>query len=233
MLLKSLEHCNKCRDEFITDIDNLCNECPIHQQISDVRKNMIDKFAVLKEVESRETIVEYLKGNITEGRAKIVQQFNWESVNKDDPQIKYRPNRISIVLSSKDCTKYYSEQLNKYNLAPKRSTTYENPKSFSEFFIDESNENIQKIQKEFKGYSGKKMAILIYLLQDKLKKVTIIHNSKTQSRKQFVVSLTGRNDINMQPVNNVFKPNTDELKLLETDPDYIDINGKLNKLLSN
>jgi hypothetical protein len=104
--------------------------------------------------------------------------------------------------------------------------------TLNDFFKETSPQVIEQIQNTFKDYTGKKMAILIYLLQTTLKKIKIINRSKTQSKKQFVVNLTGDNDIQMQSINKVFQPGTDKLLgISETDVDYINTIEKLNKLL--
>jgi hypothetical protein len=106
--------------------------------------------------------------------------------------------------------------------------------SFEEFFnADVSSDEISKIKKNFSGTEGKSMAILIYLLQSKLRYINIVSNSKTKSRKHFVKSLNGKAE-KMQAINKYFESGSDELIIHKFTPDatYLDIEEKLNKLIS-
>ena len=111
-MFETLENCGKCCNEFITDIEMLCTECPIHKHVEDEIENMANKYNVLKSVETNEALREYINEKKVNYRAKIEEQINWEHLNKeDDPQIKYRPNRISVVVTFKEQIKYYNTQL--------------------------------------------------------------------------------------------------------------------------
>jgi hypothetical protein len=109
---ETLENCGKCRDEFITNIEDLCTECPIRKDVEKTKVNLNKKFTLFKSIESVETIKEYIKDKIKEGREKIEKQINWEHRNTDeDAQVRLRPNRISIVVDWVTVVKFYSEQL--------------------------------------------------------------------------------------------------------------------------
>lgn len=105
-------------------------------------------------------------------------------------------------------------------------------KKFEDFFDKDFNEEtIIEIQNKFKDYRGKKMAILIYLLQTKHKVITISNNSKTQSRKHFVSALTKENEITMQSINKVFVSGSEQLNINQKDADFSIIENELNNLL--
>jgi hypothetical protein len=123
MMFKTLSDCGKCESEFITDEKDLCTNCPIKPFVTTQKDDLIVKFNTLKEVEGAETLSSYLDGKITECRKKIEDQFNFESREKQNPQTKFRPNRISVVLSFKECIKFYSEQLELLNKEINQSST--------------------------------------------------------------------------------------------------------------
>jgi len=99
------------------------------------------------------------------------------------------------------------------------------------FSSDLTIETINEIKNRFREYRGKKMAILIYLLQTVHEKIIIVNHSKTQSRQHFVRAFTGDKNIKMQGINKVFDSATNNLNILKTDADYIKIDQELNNLL--
>lgn len=106
-------------------------------------------------------------------------------------------------------------------------------KEFKAFFKSDVNFNvIESIKTEFKDYEGKKMAILIYLLENEFKLISYSLDSKTDSRKHLVDSLNNSKP-NMQPINKCFVTHSYELDItkLEKDKDYINIKEKLLKTI--
>lgn len=104
---------------------------------------------------------------------------------------------------------------------------------FKDFFnTDVSVKVIEKIQDDFKEYYGKKMAILIYLLETEFKLISYSLDSKTDSRKHFVDSLN-KSKINMQPINKSFVTHTYKLDItkFEENEDFVRIKGKLQEAI--
>jgi hypothetical protein len=112
MMFETLENCGKCRDEFITDIEKLCAECPIQNHVKSEKENMIKKFNVLKSVETTEALKEYINEKKVKYRTEIEKMINYESLNNyEDPEVRLRPNRVSVVVTFKEQIKYYNEQI--------------------------------------------------------------------------------------------------------------------------
>lgn len=108
----------------------------------------------------------------------------------------------------------------------------------SDFLNDKTNYKLfQEIQDNFKDFEGKRLAILIYLLQEECKIISIISNSKTHSRKQFIQLFKDDSSFDkFQAVNKYIDPFTNELNLptlKESDADYINIKEKLKKIIEN
>lgn len=104
---------------------------------------------------------------------------------------------------------------------------------FKDFFnTDVSVKVIEKIQDDFKDYYGKKMAILIYLLETEFKLISYSLDSKTDSRKHFVDSLN-KSKINMQPINISFVTHTYKLDItkFEENEDFVRIKEKLQEAI--
>lgn len=97
----------KCKENFITEITDLCETCFIHDKIENVRKNMIRKFEVIENNNTIEFIIKHLEGKINTSNEKIENIINVENVESDI----YRENRNAIFLSWKDCLNYYSMKL--------------------------------------------------------------------------------------------------------------------------
>lgn len=94
-----------------------------------------------------------------------------------------------------------------------------------------------EIQSKFKHYEGKRLAILIYLLQNEKKIINIIPKSRTHSRKHFVCLF--KEEIHfkkMFAVDKYIDSYNNNLNLTttnENDADYIDVKEKLNKIIEN
>ncbi|ENI5461501.1 hypothetical protein K5L04_02265 [Flavobacterium psychrophilum] len=105
---------------------------------------------------------------------------------------------------------------------------------FKGFFNNNvSTEVIEKIQDEFKEYYGKKMAMLIYLLETEFKLITYSLDSKTDGRKHFVDSLN-KSKPNMQPINRCFFSYAYGLDIthFEKDKDFVRIKEKLQETIN-
>jgi hypothetical protein len=108
-------------------------------------------------------------------------------------------------------------------------------KEFKDFFSNDVDiEIIKTIQNEFKDFYGKKMACLIYLLESDFKMITYSLDSKNDSRKHFVESLTNKT-IAMQGINKFFETYTYKLNIVgfEKDKDYTNTKEKLSKAIKN
>ncbi len=105
------------------------------------------------------------------------------------------------------------------------------PALLHDFFIPgTSPEIIKLIQKEFKTYEGKKMAVLISVLERDLKLITYFPNSKTHGRKHFVLVFTNSENVKMQGINKYFDSKGD-LKVGSRDSDLLDIKEKLSIII--
>jgi hypothetical protein len=110
--------------------------------------------------------------------------------------------------------------------------------TIDDFLNDKTNIKLfQEIQNNFKHFEGKRLAILIYLLQEENKIILIISNSNTHSRKHFIKLFKEDTSFDkFQAVNKYIDPFTNKLNLptlKESDADYINIKEKLTKLLEN
>ena len=100
--------CDKCNVELITDVKNLCKVCDILNKIKEVRDIMILTFENLKEVNNNDFLIEFINQKLEKGNGILRDMISKDSEHKGDRFVK---NRISLILSWKDCVKYYSEQL--------------------------------------------------------------------------------------------------------------------------
>lgn len=106
-------------------------------------------------------------------------------------------------------------------------------KEFKDFFKTDINISvIEKIQDDFKEYYGKKMAMLIYLLETEFNLIRYSLDSKTDSRKHFVDSLN-KSNTNMQPINKCFVSHTYKLDItnFEKNKDFVRIKEKLQETI--
>lgn len=116
---------------------------------------------------------------------------------------------------------------------PKTKKPDEVKKEFKDFFNpDVKIETITIIQNEFKEYYGKKMAVLIYLLETEFKVILYSLDSKTDGRKHLVDSLNNSKP-NMQPINKCFVTHSYKLDInnFENDKDFKNIKEKLLKTI--
>jgi hypothetical protein len=100
-----------CNQHFITEITDLCDACSIHEKVKSVRGNMISKYEFLAKNNTRDFLNDYLKDKIKIANEKIEKMFNTENTNGN----LHRSGRVSILLSYKDCLKYYNEQFKLLN----------------------------------------------------------------------------------------------------------------------
>ena len=108
-------------------------------------------------------------------------------------------------------------------------------KSLKHFFTSVTDDKvIEKIQSEFRGFTGKRMAILIYLLEKEHKILCIDNNDrKRSSRKHFVNNLTNKNYKSIQDVNAFFESVSGNLKNInKDDSQYKTIKEELDKIVS-
>jgi|GEM_PF-6274820 hypothetical protein len=96
----------KCSLHFITEITDLCATCSIREKVKSVRDNMISKYEFLAKNNTKDFLNDYLKNNIITANNKIENIFNKENTVGN----LHRSGRVSILLSYKDCLKYYNEQ---------------------------------------------------------------------------------------------------------------------------
>lgn len=93
------------------------------------------------------------------------------------------------------------------------------PVLLQDFFVQGTSlDRIKLIQNEFKTYEGKKMAVLISVLEKDLNLITYFPNSKTHGRKHFVLLFTNSKNVKMQGINKYFDSNGD-LKIDSRDSD--------------
>lgn len=118
--------------------------------------------------------------------------------------------------------------------------THNNKKeiSLSDFLYNKSDfDKLIKIQDEFRTYDGKRMAILIHLLQNEYRILNIISKSKTHSRKHFICLFKEDNSFDkMFAINKYIDSFSNELNLttvFDFDADYVDIKAKLTKIIEN
>lgn len=140
---------------------------------------------------------------------------------------------IPTINQIEKAASYYQDWLEKSLNNILHSTQKKKKLNLIDFFNEEiSEKTINKIKSEFKDYDGKRMAILIYLLQSDYKIITVISNSKVQSRISFVRLLKENDNIsNISSINKVFDTNTDNLSLYDTDAEFIDFKEKLSQIL--
>jgi hypothetical protein len=101
-------HCTKCTNELITDNNPLCPECEINTMLVEHLQNAKTKYELLKTVNSKEKLIEYLNERINKGNNTIVQTINGDSQHSGD---NYRKNRNKVILSWKMCVEYYTKEL--------------------------------------------------------------------------------------------------------------------------
>lgn len=110
--------------------------------------------------------------------------------------------------------------------------------TWSDFLINKSDlDKLLTIQNNFKQYEGKRLAILIHLLQNEYRILNIISKSKTHSRKHFICLFKEDNSFDKTyAINKYIDPFSNKLNLTtayEFDADYVDVKEKLTKIIEN
>ncbi len=99
------------------------------------------------------------------------------------------------------------------------------------FFHDVKASVIVDIKNEFADFKGKKIAIIIYLLDKKFDKITYSPNSRTDSRKKFVALLTNNPKIRMSGINKYFDMKRDLTFDINMDSDFQNLEERLLKMI--
>ncbi|TAL62561.1 MAG: hypothetical protein EPN85_02390 [Bacteroidetes bacterium] len=97
----------KCKEKFITDINELCDECPTREKIKQGRLNTIQKCELIKSANTKEFYFDYLKKKIEHANQTIERVINAELQGGT-----IKENTGALYLSWKDCIKYFNEELN-------------------------------------------------------------------------------------------------------------------------
>jgi len=113
----------KCKEYFITNINDLCDTCPQRTKIESVRNTMILRFETLKSVNSKEKTIKYLNERIDNANKDIIDLINREPKAGEA----YRETRVGMLLSYKDCLLYYNEQLKIINESEKQLESNTSP----------------------------------------------------------------------------------------------------------
>jgi hypothetical protein len=165
-----------------------------------------------------------------EQRANLRNQYQWYVLLANNYFLTHSIEKCNNNLVQNLYAKYFLFRELLYTKLETDTNSKQKKLFFKDFFDDRiSPDLINNIQQEFKDLEGKKMAILIYLLQNKYRYITIIRNSKTESREHFVRELTGKNEFNMQYINRILKDN--ELQLNNDDPEIELIEERLTKII--
>lgn len=122
---------------------------------------------------------------------------------------------------------------------PENCNTTHEKLNLNDFFVKTiDNKIIEKIKAEFASYSGKRMAIVVYLLQTEFKIIELHANSHTQSRKHFIKALTSKENLNTSYIDRILPSDGKNIELRENkttatiiDKDYTDIKTKIENIL--
>lgn len=207
-------------------------EVLIKQMIRISEKIFFEQIAPL----DRKEFITVLNDQYNNYNLKCLDMTDW--LNATYKLITKGSPRTEINIQSKsEFLEWYKEKIKAIKpKAPqqiKTNNTDEVKKEFKDFFNpDVEIETITKIQNEFKEYYGKKMAVLIYLLETKFKVLSYSLDSKTDGRKHLVDSLNNSKP-NMQPINKCFITYSYKLDItkFENDKDFINIKEKLLKTI--
>ena len=108
------------------------------------------------------------------------------------------------------------------------------PLTFKDFFVDKTNDKvIQNIENNYYTYDGKRMAILIYLLQSEFKLTKIVPHSRTHSRTQFIRLLKNNDKIKTQSIDKYFNSWDNGISITDSDIEFLDIKEKLTNTIEN
>lgn len=105
--------------------------------------------------------------------------------------------------------------------------------SFNDFFIETTPEKIDSIKNQYRNLTnGKSLAYLIYLLQNEFRVINYSLRGSTDSRKQFIKSLTGKQYISTEFVNKYFNSNELTLNIITAnDTNYNLIKNNIQSIL--
>ena len=152
------------------------------------------------------------KGNITNatftGKVKGGIEITEKDFIANELEQLARFDLSYLSFEQKKIVGYYTEFLQSKKLQHKKEI------QLNDFFKEDvPAETIRTIEQKFKGYKGKGMAIVIYLLETKHSLIKIDNNDrKKSSRIHFVRALTGKNTKSISGVNKYLSSVTSDLK---------------------
>lgn len=236
----------------------------IEKCISDFKENDLEKCFLWTDEESKKEYLSSVRYNIEQSlKASIsyalktnveIDEFSDSFLLlKNDYNILIQINELvkkELVKLKYDYMSFYRENLKLYDSYDVELT--ENQKEFKRHLINElkevensevnthnfwiniTPEKITNLQNQFKGYKGKKLAILIYILNKEYNVLFIDENSRKKgSRSFFIRHFMNDNDYNTNGVGNFFEGATGNLKISNIDPAYESIkklvSGIINK----
>ncbi len=98
----------KCHENFITDINELCNECPIREKINRGRTNTIKECELIKSANTKELYIDYLRNQITKAN-QVIERIAKRVIKLKEEA--YKEKESALFLSWQDCISYYNEQI--------------------------------------------------------------------------------------------------------------------------
>ncbi len=167
---------------------------------------------------------------------KLIYTYNKDSYYITDDEREYleqKKNQLPDWLGDDFSTTQTNVTNNK-----DKTTSNKQPITLIDFIKDKSSLTlVSQLQSEFKTYEGKRMAILIYILQYELNLIDIIPNSRTYSRKRFITLFKNEPEFDKSEAINKYISSYDFELLLPTsnemDADYIQIKQKLTNIIEN
>lgn len=154
---------------------------------------------------------------------------NYISSNNIDPE-----EALTLEIQSKKVTNTIQKLYTDYQKLISKTQANQHIIDLKSFFINSKQSTIEILQKEFKTLKGKRMAILIFLLTEKGIISMDNNDRKKSSRIHFVRLFTEKEHPHINLINNYFVSVTGELKSIgKKDPVYLDIEKRLNKIVSN
>jgi len=145
--------------------------------------------------------------------------------------------KIGLELTGKDCGKLYGLEVLAMDYPVDFKDFFnENKKSTQVSHLDFFNPEIEiqissAIKEKFKYYDGKKLAIVIYLLNKAFNVINISLNSTTINRINFVRYLKDIKNPKMQAINKYFD-HDENLTINDSDSDYSLIKKEIENILS-
>jgi hypothetical protein len=143
-------------------------------------------------------------------------------------KIKYNKIDFSFIESYFDSIKY-RKQL--YKIKSKKEDEKEKITLKSFFKDDVDDDVINDIQLDFQSFEGKKMAIIISLLENEFKILRLIDNSNTLSRKNFIRILKRNDDFCYNSINKYFVAGINACPISATSKEYIELKQRLNEII--